>query len=142
MVPNRYVILKNLPVRQSGKVERSDLPPPGPGRPQLDSGYRGPETPIERQLVDIWTEVLGIQPIGIDDHFLDIGGHSLHAVRIMARANCIFAVNLPIGELLTAPTVAELSTLAVEARLAHADQLEPVWLRLREIESQAHRETW
>ena len=141
MVPNRYVILKNLPVRQSGKVERSDLPPPGPGRPQLDSGYRGPETPIERQLVDIWTEVLGIQPIGIDDHFLDIGGHSLHAVRIMARANCIFAVNLPIGKLLTAPTVAELSTLVVEARLAHADQLEPVWLRLREIESQAHRET-
>ncbi len=65
-----------------------------------------PRTPTERRLVSIWEEVLGLESVGVEDHFFEIGGHSLLAVRLLGAIRDAFSVDLPFQELFAVPTVA------------------------------------
>jgi acyl transferase domain-containing protein/thioesterase domain-containing protein/acyl carrier protein len=75
-------------------------------RPELDSAFVAPRTPAERKLAEFWTELLGVERIGVDDSFFDLGGHSLTAVRLFRMIKKEFAVDLPISVLFEAPTIA------------------------------------
>lgn len=80
---------------------------------RLNDNFVAPRTPIEGQLACIWTQVLGIEPIGVRDHFQDLGGRSLHATQIFSRLKSDLGVSFPRSLILTAPTI-ELMASCIE----------------------------
>ena len=83
MIPEVYVTLHAMPQLQNGKIDRKSLPLPGQQRPHLGYPAVMPGTPDEKMMVRIWEEVLGLEGIGLDDNFFDIGGNSLKANEII-----------------------------------------------------------
>ncbi len=86
MVPASFVFLETFPRTANGKLDRRSLPEPSGARPDLDPPYVAPRTPLEASLAAIWSEVLGIEQVGIHDNFFDLGGASMNALRIVAKA--------------------------------------------------------
>ncbi|WP_417586782.1 SDR family NAD(P)-dependent oxidoreductase [Pararhodobacter oceanensis] len=78
-------------------------------RPDLDGAYVAPRNDVERMLVGIWEDLLGVEGIGVEDSFFDLGGHSLIAVRLFARVKKTWAVDFPISVLFEAPTVEKIA---------------------------------
>ncbi|MEO1006459.1 MAG: amino acid adenylation domain-containing protein, partial [Cyanobacteria bacterium J06638_38] len=77
MIPSAFIILKALPLNANGKIDYHALPSPEKNRPELEQLYVAPRSPLEKELAKIWTEVLGLEKIGIHDDFFELGGHSL-----------------------------------------------------------------
>ncbi|MEU5364175.1 amino acid adenylation domain-containing protein [Streptomyces sp. NPDC005925] len=111
MVPHHYVLLDRLPLGANGKVDRSALPSPWPEPDLKDS--TSPHTALQQRLFEIWSDVLGRDDFGVEDDFFDLGGDSLHAVRIIGRLRAELGVRQTGDEavdmLFQAPTVAELA---------------------------------
>ena len=120
MVPSAFVLLEALPLTTNGKVDRRALPSPDSTRADLEEDFVAPRTPVEKVLAEIWTEVLGVERVGIHDKFLELGGHSLLAIRIVSRLRDTLKVELPISSLFASPTVAELAQ-----RIEAGDQEKP-----------------
>lgn len=108
MIPSAWVILDTLPLNANGKVDRAALP-----APQTASGaeHVPPRDETERQLVDIWTSVLGVERVGVRDRFFELGGHSLLAVRMVARLEKAFGRKLPVAAIFQHGTIEELAPL-------------------------------
>lgn len=106
MIPSVFVFLEALPMTAMGKVNRQVLPPPTAARPRLAVPFVAPRTPTETIIAQIWCAVLGLDEIGVDDDFLELGGHSLQASQIVARVLDHFQVELPSFVLFEAATVA------------------------------------
>ena len=85
MIPSTFVVLGALPRTTSGKIDRQALP--APGRPYRDNSRPAtlPRTPMEKTIAGIWSEILEHEAVDVHDHFYDLGGESLQAMRIMAR---------------------------------------------------------
>ena len=111
MVPAVFIPLDAMPLTENGKVDRRVLPQPGAGRPQMEKKYASPQDAVEVELAKIWENVLGIQPIGIQDRFFDLGGHSLLAVRVVAEIEKAFGKKLKLSTLFQAQTIEELAPI-------------------------------
>lgn len=109
MVPSAFVVLESLPLTPNGKVDRRALLTFGHTTPQTESTYLAPRTVIEDKLVEIWTQVLRVDKIGVRDNFFELGGHSLLATQIMSRVREAFRVDLPLRTLFESSTVAGLA---------------------------------
>lgn len=105
MMPSSFVTLEALPLLPNGKVNRQALPAPDTVKLDLEATYVAPRTPIEETLIQIWSEVLRVEEIGIDDHFFVLGGHSLLATQVISQIREIFPVELPLRHLFESPTV-------------------------------------
>lgn len=106
--PSAVVVLDALPRTTSGKLDRSALPPPvweGHASANGDT----PRTPIERELAGIWSDVLGVRPVGLHDSFFDLGGNSLSALQLVSRIRQSLAVELPLAWLFEEPAIAGLA---------------------------------
>ncbi|MET8028148.1 amino acid adenylation domain-containing protein [Streptomyces avermitilis] len=86
MVPSAFVALEALPLNANGKVDRAALPVPGRGALRSGTAHVPPRTPTEKALGAIWSEVLGVEEIGVHDRFFDLGGHSLLMIKVLAAA--------------------------------------------------------
>ncbi|HEV8722247.1 MAG TPA: amino acid adenylation domain-containing protein [Candidatus Binatia bacterium] len=108
MVPSEFLFLSSLPLTPNGKVDYRALPEPNHAH---IGGYQyvEPRDEIECRLCRVWSEVLGIDRIGVDDDFFAIGGHSLLASKLFARLDEEFGRSLPVGILFAAPTVRSLA---------------------------------
>lgn len=110
MLPAAFVMLEALPLNASGKVDRRALPAPVFGREGEDSGYVAPRTQVEELLAQIWTEVLRVEKIGVNDNFFNLGGQSLLATQVIARVSKVFGVPLQLRHLFATPTIAGLAS--------------------------------
>ncbi|MCX5586274.1 amino acid adenylation domain-containing protein [Streptomyces erythrochromogenes] len=119
MVPTNVLALDALPVNSNGKIDRRALPVP-PVRDELYGEALAPRTPTEHRLSAIWSDVLGIPTIGVDDDFFRLGGHSLLATQIMARVRKEFRVDLSLRRLFDHPTVAGLAGAIQDAAVGTA----------------------
>ncbi len=108
MVPSAFVDLPNLPRGSSGKVDRDRLPAPQSVLSSMDRAIVPPGTETEKALARIWEEVLDIAYLGINDHFFEVGGHSLLAIRLLGKIRESFSADLTMEELFAAPTIAAL----------------------------------
>ncbi|MCZ8226490.1 MAG: amino acid adenylation domain-containing protein, partial [Microcystis sp. LE19-84.1B] len=111
MVPQAFVLLNALPLTPNGKVDRQALPTPDTAKRNLATGFLAPRTPIETQMSQIWSEVLGVERIGIKDNFFELGGHSLLATQVISRSRDLFSVELSLQNLLEYPTIANLAQI-------------------------------
>jgi hypothetical protein len=109
MVPSSFVMLDEVPVTPSGKVDRHRLPAPGSERPALEDEYVAPRTPVESMLAQIWQEVLGLERIGVYDNFFELGGHSLLATQVASRVRAALRAELPLRSFFETPTIAGLA---------------------------------
>ncbi|WP_086688519.1 non-ribosomal peptide synthetase [Nostoc sp. T09] len=109
MVPDRFLLLDALPITPNGKVDRKALPAPDATRPELAENFVPPCTPLETELAEIWAEVLGIEQVGIQDNFLELGGQSLLAIQVVSRIRDKYQVDLPMRSLFDSPTIAQLA---------------------------------
>ncbi|MFE5647477.1 amino acid adenylation domain-containing protein, partial [Rhodococcus sp. NPDC056516] len=119
MVPAAFVLLDELPISPSGKIDRGALP-----APQLigrSDEFRPPVSADENLLAELFADVLGVAKVGIGDNFFDLGGNSLVATRLIARVNSGAAVDFGVRALFEAPTV---ESLAVKVRDAKASGLD------------------
>jgi amino acid adenylation domain-containing protein/FkbM family methyltransferase len=103
MVPAAFVVLESLPLTANGKVDRSKLPQGQAATPTQQ--YLAPRTPIEQALAQIWSQVLKVDRVGIEDDFFALGGHSLLAMRAISRIRETFRVEVTMRTLFEEPTV-------------------------------------
>jgi amino acid adenylation domain-containing protein len=138
MIPSAIVFLNSLP-STNGKLDRTALPKPDAIRSELSTSYAPPQTEIEERLTRIWSEVLGIDSVGIHDNFFDLGGHSLDATQIMSRVIQTFQLELPIKALFDSPTVADMAVVITQNRVKKASQ-EDLARLLSEVEALSDEE--
>lgn len=133
MIPSLFVYLDAFPLTPNGKVDRKALPLPESDRPELDKEFIAPSTPTEKTLAEIWSQVLGIENIGIYDNFFDLGGHSLSAVQVTVKVHQAFNVNLSLQTFFQSATLEKLARAIDEKllELVENDQLEKL---LNEVE--------
>ena len=124
MIPSRFIMIESLPLNPHGKVDRKSLPEPDDSRPNLENPFVLPYTPVEQELTEIWSEVLEIDQVGIQDKFLELGGNSLQATRIISKVLNTFKVKLSLQSLFAAPTIAEMAGLIIQNQAKKVDQNE------------------
>ena len=117
MIPSTFVVLDELPLTPNGKIDRRALPAPDAARQVDAESFVAPRNADEEKVAEIWAEVLGVRPVGAEDSFFDLGGHSLQATRVVSRVRDACGVELPLRLLFESPTVAQFA-----ARLAAARQ--------------------
>jgi thioesterase domain-containing protein/acyl carrier protein len=124
MLPSYFCVLEQWPLTSSSKVDRQALATIQVAHSKISSENPPPRTALEKELVRIWEQILDCGPIGIRDSFFDLGGNSLHMVRLLAQIEEVFDKRLPIASLLGATTVEQLAAVLLQEesndRLAYA----------------------
>jgi amino acid adenylation domain-containing protein/non-ribosomal peptide synthase protein (TIGR01720 family) len=121
MVPSVYMVLTDLPLTPSGKVDRNSLPVPTGVQPELDHEYVKPRTEVEETLAAIWAKMLGLERVGIHDNFFELGGDSILSIQVISRANHA-GLRLSPKDLFQHQTVAKLAAVAGSAVEVVAEQ--------------------
>jgi aryl carrier-like protein len=125
MVPAHFVTLDTLPLTENGKVDRKALPAPVVSRASTGHSYAAPRTPIETSIAAIWEAVLGIERVGIHDHFFELGGDSILSIQVVARCRQA-GLNISPRDLFKRPTVAQLAEACAPSNaqvIAHAQEV-------------------
>lgn len=124
MVPARFVTIDDFPMLPNGKIDRAALPAE---LPEIAAEFVPPGDLVASRLQAIWEEVLQRPSISLRDDFFALGGHSLSALRLVMRIRREFGVELPVGRLLSHPTIEELAAiLRTPARLAPNEVVVPL----------------
>jgi amino acid adenylation domain-containing protein/non-ribosomal peptide synthase protein (TIGR01720 family) len=121
MLPAAVVHLDRLPLTANGKIDRRALLASGPARPALETPFVAPRTATEKELADLWAQVLGVDTVGVYDNYFELGGDSIQSIQIVARANQA-GLHLTPKQLFERQTIAELAQIAGTANSAHAEQ--------------------
>jgi amino acid adenylation domain-containing protein len=103
MVPAAFVVLDALPLTANGKLDRKALP--APELASAEETYVAPRTPVEEVLAEIWAEVLRLERVGVHDSFFDLGGHSLLVMRLLAKIQATFDLDISIRTVFSMPTL-------------------------------------
>ncbi|CAG0934561.1 nonribosomal peptide synthetase DhbF [Thermoflexales bacterium] len=105
MVPTAFVTLDALPLNPNGKLDRRALPPPDQTQRVVADAFSAPRNALEEHLAAVWTEVLGLAQVGIDDNFFEIGGESFKAIRVVRKID----TSVSVMDLFKYPTIRQLA---------------------------------
>lgn len=108
MIPSNFIQLERMPLTTTGKIDRTALPKPNK-IVATGKEYEPPKNTIEKRLVEIWEEIIGIDKISINDNFFEIGGHSLKAATLISKVKKKFNVKMPLREVFNTPTIKQLA---------------------------------
>ncbi|SHE79580.1 fengycin family lipopeptide synthetase D [Seinonella peptonophila] len=122
MIPTYFVGLDALPLTPNGKVDKKSLPKPSSNIARTVR-YQAPSNMLEEKLAYIWAEAFQLERVGIDDHFFDLGGHSLTAMKMIARIHRALSVEITLAQLFAHPTIRQLSTCIEQAK---GDEWRPI----------------
>ncbi|HET8891758.1 MAG TPA: amino acid adenylation domain-containing protein, partial [Candidatus Angelobacter sp.] len=127
MLPSAFVNLAAIPLNSNGKVDRRALALIEV-RIASDQEYIAPRTDVEKQLVEIWAQVLNVAPekIGVNDNFFELGGHSLLATQLIAKIRSMVDIDLPLTILFERSSVAQLADLIAKAEKRVIPAIRPV----------------
>jgi amino acid adenylation domain-containing protein len=114
MVPAVFVVLDRLPLTANGKVDRRALPAPGVAPRALATAYVAPRNPIEETLAAVWTRVLAVDRVGVEDNFFVLGGDSIRGIQVVALAR-ERGLEVSLQQVVQLATVAELAAAAAVA---------------------------
>ena len=133
MVPSAFVQLDEFPLSESGKLDRKALAAFDQGLEELAGTYQPPQTPTEQALLSIWQAVLGTNEIGVNSNFFHVGGHSLLAMRVIARISEKLGVDLTLPTLFESPTIQDLAKKIEQLRGSDEhSQLPPIRVASRQ----------
>jgi acyl carrier protein len=138
MIPSTFMRLQKLPTLANGKIDRKALPAPDNTRRDLADTYVAPRNQTEERLTEFWSEILGVERIGVNDNFFDLGGHSLLATQAISRIRETFQIDLSLRSFFAAPTIAALSVSIAENLAAQVSdtELEAVMAELEQLPEQ------
>ncbi|HMF49151.1 MAG TPA: amino acid adenylation domain-containing protein [Candidatus Saccharimonadales bacterium] len=139
MIPAAFVCIAEIPQTPNGKIDRIHLPLPSGERPTLDVPFAPAGTNTEKELSQLWSEVLAIDRVGVHDDFFELGGNSLTATRIISRVLQKFQLELPIKAIFDTPTVAGMA-LVIEQNRTKLPHDEVMNRLLNEIEAMTEGE--
>ena len=122
MVPASFTVLDRLPLTPSGKVDRRALPSPDRARRELERDFVAPRTDSEATIAAIWSEVLGLDRVGVTENFFELGGHSLLLPQVLHRLRAAFQVDVPLRALFDEPTVEGLAITLEEILLEEIER--------------------
>jgi acyl carrier protein len=125
MIPSYFVQLESIPLTPNRKIDKKALPVP---RIEMGEHDSAPRDTVEMRLVDIWSQLLGIEKekIGIDANFFELGGHSLKAIALVSRLRKEFSAQVSLIKIFEIPTVRQLARYIKSARQAVCGKIEPV----------------
>jgi amino acid adenylation domain-containing protein len=128
MVPDDFVLVPAIPITPNGKTDRKALPKPDYNAIAGRLGeYAAPRTEIEKQVAEIWQELMGLEKISIYDNFFELGGRSLVAVQIMSRIEKLTGKRLPLATLFDHSTIEQLAVrIKVDSKSITWDSLVPI----------------
>ncbi|QGQ96125.1 amino acid adenylation domain-containing protein [Paenibacillus psychroresistens] len=145
MIPTHFVQLEKMPVTANGKLDKQSLPEPS-GYRVTGTLFEEPQNEFERQLAEIWQDVLGVDPIGVLDPFFDLGGDSIKSIRLVSAINKRFEWNIQIRELYQYPTIRFLAAFmqqrteqAVDHEQQHAVEIELIRLKQDILENPSYK---
>ena len=105
MIPSLFMQMETFPLTSNGKIDRKSLPEPDGIRPDLESSFVPPRTPVEKKIAAIWTNILGLEQVGVHDNFFELGGHSLLLTRLNSKITSTFNIVLPLKMLFSESTI-------------------------------------
>lgn len=121
MIPTVFILLDTLPFLANGKIDKHALPAPDNVRPDLQEVFVAPSTPIEETLVQIWSEVLRVEKVGIHDNFFELGGDSILSLQVIAKANQA-GLQLTPKQIFEYQTIADLALVAGTSKKVETEQ--------------------
>ena len=139
LIPSAFVLLEALPLTPNGKLNRRALPIPDYVSPALAQAYEAPRSVLEEALAEYWSEALGLERVGVNDNFFDLGGHSLMATRLVSQIREDFQLEVPVRALFEAPTVARFAKKMAGENVP-ADHLEGIAATLKELRDLSNEE--
>ena len=139
MIPSYFLRLEKMPLTATGKVDKNALP-------ELEGGgtgpYVAPRNTLEEKLLQIWSEALNREEIGVYDSFFELGGHSLKAAVVISKIHRELNVALPLKELFRTPTISGISKYISAAKASAYADIKPAALKAYYDASSAQKRMW
>jgi amino acid adenylation domain-containing protein/non-ribosomal peptide synthase protein (TIGR01720 family) len=137
MVPAAFVTVEGMPLTTAGKVDRAALRKFS-DPPAVKTESATPRDAVEESVAAIWSEILGVEVIGVHDNFFELGGHSLLATRVISAIRQIFKMELPLKTLFESATVEQFAAAVsgAEARPGQAEKIARVYMKMRRMSAE------
>ncbi|MCP4180515.1 MAG: amino acid adenylation domain-containing protein [bacterium] len=141
MIPSFFVHMKTFPLSPNGKIDRKALPDFKDGF-KTSYDYVAPRNETEEKLVEIWEDILGVDPISVLENFFEIGGHSLKATRLVSKISKDLDIEIALKDIFSNPTIESLSVLIMESDKKKYKQIESVLVQESYELSNAQKRLW
>lgn len=126
MIPNIFMWINDFPLTTNGKIDKKSLPTPEYVRQDSETHLRKPRTETEKEVAEVWSDVLQIEDIGIDENFFEMGGTSIMAVKVVAEIEKITGKRFPLSILFEYSTVEKFAKLLSEGVEIYSDCIVPI----------------